>query len=81
MTEHIEPNDEDTVITVESLDELGWAIGKASQRAKQIFKTVWVYSRSGFYWMTEHYPPEGTRRIAKCYPGGRNEMAPGVILI
>jgi hypothetical protein len=63
---------EDTVITIDSEKELGFAIGKASQRAKQTGNIVWVYSKDLFFWMTEGKPPENAERVAKCYPGGRN---------
>ena len=54
-------------------DNIEWALGKVLQYAQEHFKTMYLFQRSGFYWMTD-YPPEFKKRIATVYPGGRIEL-------
>jgi hypothetical protein len=64
----------DTIIASDCPEELGFAIGKASQRAKASGRITWVYSRTGFFWMTENFPPDDVECVGRCYPGGRNML-------
>ena len=54
-------------------DEIGWALGKVQQYAKEHGLLMYVIRRGGFYYMTDMYVPSG-KRVAIVYPGGRTEI-------
>ena len=54
-------------------DEIGWALGKVQQYAKERDLVMYVIRKNGFYYMTDMYVPSG-KRVARVYPGGRTEM-------
>lgn len=67
------PSDIKELITIDYDSELGFAIGKASQKAKETDKKIRVYSRGGYLWMYD-YPVDCTELVAVCWPGGRMEL-------
>ena len=54
-------------------DEIGWALGKVQQYAKEKDVVMYVFRKNGFYYMTDEYIPAG-KRVAIVYSGGRIEM-------
>ncbi len=54
-------------------DEIGWALGKVQQYARERGTMMYVIRRNGFYYMTDMYVPSG-KRVAIVYPGGRTEI-------
>lgn len=66
---------EATIICEDCSQELAHALTAASQAAKAAGKPFYIFSQQGFLWLASHYPdvPRGDL-VAKCYPGGRNEL-------
>ena len=54
-------------------DDIKWALTKVLEYSQKEFKTMYLFKRSGFYYMTD-YPPEFKKRVATVYPGGRIEL-------
>jgi len=54
-------------------DEIGWALGKVQQYAREHGLLMYVIRKNGFYYMTDMYVPSG-KRVAIVYPGGRAEI-------
>ena len=54
-------------------DEIGWALGKVQQYAKEHDLVMYVIRKNGFYYMTDEYKSVG-KRVAIVYPGGRTEI-------
>jgi len=54
-------------------DEIGWALGKVQQYARENGLLMYVIRKNGFYYMTDMYVPSG-KRVAIVYPGGRTEL-------
>jgi len=54
-------------------DEIGWALGKVQQYAREHGTMMYVIRKNGFYYMTDMYVPTG-KRVAIVYPGGRTEI-------
>ena len=54
-------------------DEIGWALGKVQQYAKEHSLLMYVIRKNGFYYMTDEYVSSG-KRVAIVYPGGRTEL-------
>jgi hypothetical protein len=61
------------LITSDDDSELGFALGKALQKAAETGKKIRIYSRMGYLWMTD-YPMDCTTLVAVCWPGGRCEL-------
>ncbi len=62
----------DVAICEDIEGELGYAIGKTSQKSHETGKVLWVYSDGVLLYMTDKYPEKSI--VAKCYPGGRKEL-------
>jgi hypothetical protein len=54
-------------------DEIGWALGKVQQYAREHGTMMYVIRKNGFYYMTDEYKSVG-KRVAIVYPGGRTEI-------
>ena len=54
-------------------DNIGWALGKVQQYAREHGQLMYVIRKNGFYYMTDAYVSSG-KRVAIVYPGGRTEL-------
>ena len=61
-------------ITSDAPSEIGFALGKASQKAKETGNLIWLYSDGNLFYMSDEYPDKPLEVVGKCYPGGRIEL-------
>lgn len=70
-----ELNGLDITISLDHPGEISHALAVTSKLAKMTGKTHYIYSYGHMLFMTDHYPAVPRKDIvAKCYPGGRNEL-------